>query len=126
MKQKLILFGLIVASVIALLTSAPPAQALDCAFLPQEICDAAQGSGNTKDSGIFKLLIEALKILSALVGVVAVAMFVWAGILYSSGDGNSQRVAQAKTVMINTTIGIIAYALMYLALNWLIPGGVFN
>ena len=53
-------------------------------------------------------------------------MFAWAGILYASGDANSNRVAQAKTIMTNTIIGIIAFGLMYLGLNWLIPGGVFD
>ena len=46
--------------------------------------------------------------------------------IFASGDANSNRVAQAKTIMTNTTVGIIAFGLMYLALNWLIPGGIFN
>lgn len=50
-------------------------------------------------------------------------MFIWAGVLYASGDANSNRVAQAKTIMTNTTVGIIAFGLMYLALNWLIQEG---
>ena len=126
MKHKLVIISIILAGGLVALLHAPLVRALDCAVLPQEICNSADVSGDVSNSGIFKLLIEALKILSALVGVVAVGMFIWAGILYSSGDANSQRVSQAKTVMINTTIGIVAYALMYLALNWLIPGGVFN
>ena len=81
---------------------------------------------DVSQSGVYKLLIEVLKVLTALVGVIAVGMFVWAGILYSSGDGNSNRVSQAKTIITNTTLGIVAYGLMYLALNWLIPGGIFN
>lgn len=75
---------------------------------------------------MFELLKFILNICVAIVGVGAVAMFTWAGILYISGDSNSNRVAQAKTIMTNTTIGVIAFALMYLGLNWLIPGGIFN
>lgn len=130
MKQKIAIVSLIAASVVAWFLVSPMAYAdgeIKCAILPQSICDAANSNnGDVTQSGVYKLLIEVLKVLTALVGVIAVGMFVWAGILYSSGDGNSNRVSQAKTIITNTTFGIVAYGLMYLALNWLIPGGIFN
>jgi len=62
----------------------------------------------------------------ALVGLAAIGSMIFAGILYSSAQGNSEQVMRAKKIILNTVIGIIAFSLMYLGLNWLIPGGVFN
>ena len=122
MKQKLTTCLIALTSAIgALLLFSRSVYALDCAVLPSEICSKAEDS-----EAIFALLNIFLTILVVLVGIVAIGMFIWAGILYASGDANSNRVAQAKTIMTNTTIGIIAFGLMYLALNWLIPGGIFN
>ena len=122
MKQKLTTCLIALTSAIgALLLFSRSVYALDCAVLPSEICSKAEDS-----EAIFALLNFFLTILVVLVGIVAIGMFIWAGILYASGDANSNRVAQAKTIMTNTTIGIIAFGLMYLALNWLIPGGIFD
>jgi len=122
MKQKLTTCLIALTSAIgALLLFSRSVYALDCAVLPSEICSKAEDS-----EAIFALLNFFLTILVVLVGIVAIGMFIWAGILYASGDANSNRVAQAKTIMTNTTIGIIAFGLMYLALNWIIPGGIFN
>ena len=122
MKQKLTTHLIALTSAIgALLLFSRSVYALDCAVLPSEICSKAEDS-----EAIFALLNFFLTILVALVGIVAIGMFIWAGVLYASGDANSNRVAQAKTIMTNTTVGIIAFGLMYLALNWLIPGGIFN
>ncbi|MBB1566595.1 hypothetical protein HG431_002335 [Candidatus Saccharibacteria bacterium] len=122
MEQKLTTCLIALTSAIgALLLFSRSVYALDCAVLPSEICSKAEDS-----EAIFALLNFFLTILVALVGIVAIGMFIWAGVLYASGDANSNRVAQAKTIMTNTTVGIIAFGLMYLALNWLIPGGIFN
>ncbi len=122
MKQKLTTCLIALTSAVgALLLFSRSVYALDCAVLPSEICSKAEDS-----EAIFALLNFFLTILVVLVGIVAIGMFIWAGILYASGDANSNRVAQAKTIMTNTTIGIIAFGLMYLALNWIIPGGIFN
>lgn len=122
MKQKLTTCLIALTSAVgALLLFSRSVYALDCAVLPSEICSKAEDS-----EAIFALLNFFLTILVALVGIVAIGMFIWAGVLYASGDANRNRVAQAKTIMTNTTVGIIAFGLMYLALNWLIPGGIFN
>ena len=122
MKQKLTTCLIALTSAVgALLLFSRSVYALDCAVLPSEICSKAEDS-----EAIFALLNFFLTILVALVGIVAIGMFIWAGVLYASGDANSNRVAQAKTIMTNTTVGIIAFGLMYLALNWLIAGGIFD
>lgn len=105
------------------------ADEIKCAVLPDSICNAAKATpskGDISDTGVYKLLVYAINILSAVIGIVAVGVLVYAGIMYASAGDNSQQVSSAKGMITNTVIGIIAYGLMYFALNWLIPGGVIG
>lgn len=112
-----------------------PPSPLTCGFLPQNLCasvvtDVTKSSGNTavdaKKTGIFMFLVMAVRILTGIVGIAAVGALVYAGILYSSAGGTSDRISKAKTIIFDTVIGVIAYALMFIVLNWLIPGGVLS
>lgn len=129
MKQKLLVSVLVIAGAVGVFSAlSPTAAALDCSVLPQAICDAAESEGadDVSDTAIWRLLIWVLNILIALVGLAATGAIVYAGVLYSSAGGNAENVAKAKKIITNTAIGIAAFGLMYLALNWLIPGGIFE
>lgn len=60
------------------------------------------------------------------VGIAAVGALIYAGVLYSSSSGESAQVGKAKTIIKDTTIGLVAYGFMFIILNWLIPGGIFG
>jgi len=79
-----------------------------------------------KNTGIWSLLIIAINILTAGVGVVALAGIVYGAVLYTSAGGNPEQVKKARTIFMNVAIGVIAFAAMFLLLNFLVPGGVFN
>lgn len=101
---------------------------LNCSVLPQPICDAANepGTGDIRKTGTWKLLMFALNILTALVGVVAVGALGWAGFMYATASNDSGKVTKAKEMIRDVVIGIVAYAFMYVLLQFLIPGGVFT
>ncbi len=104
-------------------------EGVSCAILPQDICNAATQKPNGSDvqqTGIFQLLTFVLRIMTALVGIAAVGALIYAGVLYSSAGGSNEQVAKSKKLITDTVIGIVAYALMFFALNWLIPGGVIG
>ena len=132
MKQRLIATGLCIVAAMGIyyVILAPfTARALECAALPKSICDAADkkaGSSDVSNTAIWKLLLWTLNIMIALVGLAATGAIIYAGILYSSAGGNADMIAKAKKIIMNTVIGIVAFALMYLGLNWLIPGGIFT
>ncbi len=65
-------------------------------------------------------------ILTAGIGIAAVAGIVYGSVLYSSAGGNPDGIKKAKEIIQNVILGLLAYALMYAVLNWLIPGGVLN
>jgi len=81
-------------------------------------CDAA-------DKGVEGLLQLVINILTAGVGVAAVGGIIYASILYASAGDSSEQTKKAISIIINVVIGLVAYALMYVLLNFLIPGGVF-
>lgn len=126
-------FGLIFASLIASVAAVgSTTSALECTILPAAICGPmgadpeAPANADVGRTGILDILRLGLRILTAGVGIVAVAAFVYAGVMYTSAGDNSGQVQKAKEIMMNTVIGIVAYALLAVFLNWLIPGGVFG
>ena len=84
------------------------------------------GIGTTEDTGLWGILKGAIKFLSIGVGIAAVGGIVYAAILYTSAGGNAEQVKKAMGMITNTVIGVIAYALMFSLLNFLIPGGLFR
>ena len=59
------------------------------------------------------------------VGIAAVGAIVYAGVLYITARDDAGQVSKAKTMIMNTVIGVVAYILMWAFLQWIIPGGVF-
>lgn len=83
-----------------------------------------QGWANKPNGeGIMDVLKLVLTILVYGLGVLATLGVVIAGIMYMTARDNEQQVAKAKKRLIEIVIGLIAWALMYSVLNWLIPGG---
>lgn len=97
---------------------------VECSILPQSICDAAD-SKDQNNNGIMMILKWVIRTLTALIGVVAVGMFIFAGVIYSSASGDSSKVSKAKNLMFETILGLLLYMTMFFIINWLVPGGVF-
>ena len=85
-----------------------------------------QGSPEIESTGLWGVLILAINVLTGLVAVAALGGIVYGSILYTSAGGSSEQTKKAIGIIGNVVIGVIAYALMYVGLNFLVPGGVFN
>lgn len=72
-------------------------------------------------SGIMQLLNLVVKVLLYGIGAAAVIGVVWAGILYLTARDNEAQVAKAKTRLLEVSIGLIAWAMLFTILQWLIP-----
>lgn len=118
----------IMLSVGVILPYATVGAAEKCAGVETSIISCPQGSNpaSAKDSGVWGLLLIALNILTAGVGIIAVGGVVYAAVLYTSASDRADQVKSAKDIIQNVAIGIAAYAGMYLFLNFLIPGGIFS
>jgi hypothetical protein len=71
-------------------------------------------------------LILVINILTAGVGIAAIGGIVYGAVLYTTAGGSQEQVKKAISIITNVVIGIVAYALMWALLNFLIPGGVFK
>ncbi|MBC7564977.1 hypothetical protein H7100_01965 [Candidatus Saccharibacteria bacterium] len=90
-------------------------------------CDQTGGKdAAVEQTGVWGLLLLTINILTAGVGIAAIGGIIYGAILYTSAGGSPEQVKKAMGIITNVVIGIVAYALMYGVLNFLIPGGVFN
>ena len=77
-----------------------------------------------EDFNIDKILKLVLNILVYGLGAAAVLGVIIAGIQYMTARDDVAQVAKAKKRLIEIVIGLVAWALMFTVLNWLIPGGI--
>lgn len=89
-------------------------------------CSQSGGGGDIENSGLWGVLLLAINILTAGVGIAAVGGIVYGSVLYTSAGNSPDQVKKAMDIIRNVVIGIIAYALMYSVINFLIPGGLFT
>ncbi len=83
-------------------------------------CDDGEGSG------VYQILNIILNVLLVGIGILGVLGIVISGIQYLTAADNEQQMATAKKRIVEVVIGLAIYAVMYVALQWLIPGGIFN
>ncbi len=88
-------------------------------------CDQKDGK-ELKDNGIWGLLLIAINVMSAGVGVLAVGGIVYASIRIASAGDNAANVKKGVNMIINTVVGVLGYIAMYAFLQYLIPGGIFT
>lgn len=79
-------------------------------------------SGMSAVSGWLKTFIN---LFSAVIGVGAVIMIIFAGIQYSAARDNPQAIQAAKQKIYNVLIGLGAFIFLWAFMQWLIPGGAF-
>lgn len=119
----LIIGGVFVLSPVSVLAQGNNGCETDTAIIKCE--NVNPDSGDYKQTGLWSILLLAINILTAGVGVVALAGIVYGAVLYTSSGGSQEQVKKAITVFTNVGIGIVAFAGMWALLNFLIPGGVF-
>ena len=79
-----------------------------------------------EDTGLWGLLMLAINILTAGIGVSAVGGIIYGAVLYTTSGGSLDQVKKALQIIQNVAIGLVMYALMYAFLNYIIPGGLFS
>ena len=89
-------------------------------------CKDGSDPNSSQNSSVWALLLLALNIMTAGVGIVGIGGIVYGAILYASAGDRSGQIEQARTVITNVIIGLVAFALMWAFLQFLIPGGIFS
>lgn len=90
------------------------------------LCDDGSQPDVLAATGVWGILLLILNILSAGVGILAVAGVIYGSILYTTAGGSVDQKKKGKVTILNVVIGLVAYALMYGFLNFIVPGGIFK
>lgn len=77
-------------------------------------------------SGIGAILGVILNVMTVGIAVVATIGIVVAGIQYLTAAGNEEQTRKAKTRISQIVFGLIAYALIYAVMQWLMPAGALK
>ena len=134
MKQRIkqtILVGILTLVGTIGIIATPPALALKCggattSIIGGTVCNGAVKNGSGTQSAIWSVLLFVLNIMTAGVGILAVGGVVYGSILYASAGSKADQAKKGITTITNVVMGVAAYGLMYLVLNFLIPGGIFQ
>lgn len=86
------------------------------------ILTGCAGAENGSGEGIKCVIRLVVDILSVLVGIVGVIGIVVVGIQYMTAGGNEEQTRKAKRRLFEIVIGLVAYAVVYALLAWLLPG----
>ena len=76
--------------------------------------------------GVYMVLNTIIDILTYGIAIAATIGIAISGIVYLNSKGDQQRTLKAKRRIYEIVIGLAAYAVLYLALGFLLPGGNFN
>jgi hypothetical protein len=127
-KQKIAVCLVIVSSVVLGTLASPIVLAAECGGAETSIISCPQNNDGTdpKNNGVWGVLLIALNILTAGVGIAAVGGIVYGSILYASAGASAEQTKKAIEIIKNVVIGLVAYGLMYMVLNFVIPGGIFE
>lgn len=80
----------------------------------------------TGGTGVTSILLWVINFLAAGVGLAVVIGIIFGGITYISSDGDASKAKQGKDIIINAIIGLFLFIFMWAAVNFMIPGGLFN
>ncbi len=75
---------------------------------------------------ILDLAFSIIRFVSAGVGLIVVGSIIYAGILYSSSQGNPEQTQAAKNRIQNSIIGLVLYIFIFALVQYLVPGGLFK
>ena len=81
-----------------------------------EVCDNGNGDSIFQ---VLKLVIDIMTIGIGILGVVGISIV---GIQYLTAGGSEEKTRKAKRRLFEIIIGLVAYAVMYALLGWLLPG----
>lgn len=117
-------------SLVGLMGRASYAQG-ECAGVPTAVinCDPSKAKEDAKtveESGLWALLEITINIMAVGVGVAAVGGFIYAGMLYAAAGDNQEQVKKAIDTIRNVVIGLILFAVMFTAVNYLVPGDILR
>ena len=123
-KRNILILVVVLAYIVGVLFSQPvlAQEEKECGGAATSViaCDGATGQ-----AAIIEIVKMVVKIMTAGVGVLAVGAVIFGAILYTTSEGSPDKLSKARTVWINTIIGLLLFAFMVAITNFFVPGGIF-
>ena len=82
-------------------------------------CEEAKKEGGS----VIELLFLVVDIMTIGIGILGVVGILIVGIQYLTAGGNEEKTRKAKRRMFEIVLGLVVYALIYIGVRWLLPGG---
>ena len=125
--KRLYSFGFLAILVVCLtslccFTSAFAEEFNKCGGVDTSIIQCDEGG----DGGIWHIVNLVVDIMSIGVGILGVIGISVVGIQYLTAGPNTEKTTKAKRRLFEIVIGLVAYAIMFAFLQWLLPGGLLN
>ena len=126
-RNTLLTLAFTIASLFGGFVLTQPALAATCGGAQTSIIDCKDDKGKELkgEDAIFKVLGDIIKILTGLIGLVALAAVIYGAILYGSAGDSPENIKKAREIWTNVVIGLVLFAFMSAILNFIIPGGVW-
>lgn len=100
---------------------------VSCNSVSADNCDGNSIDNNQAFGCLLKKYINpAISLLSAAVGILVVITIIRGALTYTSSAGDPSKAAAGKQHIINALIGLAAYLMLYVFLQFIIPGGILN
>ncbi|MFV0484977.1 MAG: hypothetical protein ACK5MU_01965 [Candidatus Saccharimonadales bacterium] len=91
----------------------------DCtSILPDSWCNSENGDG------VIEILNLILNIMTMGMGILATIGIVISGVQWLTARDKEDQIVKAKSRIFNIVIGIMVWGIMWLVLQWLLPGGI--
>lgn len=105
-------------------TGASCGSSTDCITQPTSKNDCA-GKESTA-CGLFDYINTAIKLLSAMIGIISTILIIVGGIRYSAAGADPNAVAKAKSMIFKGVYAIVGFGLLFAVMEWLLPGGILG
>lgn len=82
---------------------------------------ARSGLNKTQLSGkdaVAKFMGRAIFFLTGLIGSFALVLYIWAGVLWMTASGNSEKLSKAKTIIVWNTLAVVGILASYMLINF--------
>jgi hypothetical protein len=73
---------------------------------------------NTGKKGVIQIIGKVTNFLLFPIGAIMMALYIWAGFLWMTAQGNSENISKAKAILVWTTLGIVATLSSYLIVQF--------
>ena len=95
---------------------------IDGSFIPPQCLGNAPVSGDKPCdvNAVMTVVVNVSRLILGTIGSVALLMFIYGGVTFITAAGNTQRVEQGKTILINAVIGIGIVLLSWVLVNTLV------